>query len=456
VDDPVFDPWGFEAEVLAGNIGGRLKDRPEARDSSRRHAGDVDALEDERWDGSIAPAPLFALAVTVLLALSSVVYNEPAPSDLLFPPILAIALVTGHMLSPLRMPGIFLGSMALFLLANYGSLISAWEWDVGYSWYYLAVTFYMLAYFVFFAGFVGRFGGRGIRILCDGYLLAAMLTASIGVLAAFHVLPNSEMFFRDGAMMRIKSTFKDPNVFAPFLVGAILLGLSVLVHARRVQVRYLIVVAFSLAGVMLAFSRGAWVHLVASLSVYLVLEVFVVRAPQVKRRLVGGLTIVSPLLIGGLVVLVLSTDLGSYLVDRLAYQAYDNERFGNQRFALELADRSLFGIGPGQYTFPRFPLDIHNLYLRVLVENGLIGLLALLAFLASSVFYGLAGVFRRGPYVGMYTASVAVIIGILVESMVIDTLHWRHFFFFLSIPVGLSMFERSLTAEPATETSSLP
>ena len=39
----------------------------------------------------------------------------------------------------------------------------------------------------------------------------------------------------------------------------------------------------------------------------------------------------------------------------------------------------------------------------------------------------------RGALVG-----VAVMVGALVESMVIDTLHWRHLFFFLGVGLGLS------------------
>ncbi|MDH3207236.1 MAG: hypothetical protein OEO79_11525 [Gemmatimonadota bacterium] len=423
--------------------------------SSGYAAGLVEGLEYEER-ASVAPAPLVALAVTLLLATSSFVSVEPALCDILFGPVLVLVLITGHMVSPLRLPGVFLGSIIVFMLANYASMASAWAWDVGDSWFYLAVTLYMLAYFVFFAGFLGRFGQRGMEIMRDGYLLAALITATIGVLAAFHILPNSEAYFRDAALTRVKSTFKDPNVFAPFLVGAVFLGAAALVHAERMKIRYLLVVVLSLIGVTLSFSRGAWVHLAVSLVAYLAMELILVRRQVVSRRLLGGLAFVSPVLVAGVFALLVTTDLGSYLVQRLSFQSYDADRFANQFFALELADRNLLGIGPGQYMFPRFSLDIHNLYLRVLVENGVVGLLALLTLLGASLFYGLAGVLRRGPNVGTYTASVAVIMGIMVESLVIDTLHWRHFFFFLSIPVGLMMYERSRPAEAADGLSALP
>lgn len=402
------------------------------------------------------PAPIVARSIIVLLALSSVVMVEPAPSDILFPPVFALTLVTGHMVSPLRLPGVFIASIGVFALANYASVVSAWDWERGYAWFYLSVTLYLLATFVFFAAFVGKFGQHAIRILRDGYLIAAAITAGIGLLASLHILPNSEMFFLDASLLRIKSTFKDPNVFAPFLVGAVFLGLTAVVHAERVRPRYLIVVGLSLAGITLAFSRGAYVHLVVSLVAYVLMELVLVREDRASRRLIGGLIFVSPLMIAGLVLLLSSTDLGSYLVERLSYQSYDRDRFSNQLSSLEVADRNFFGIGPGQYAWPRYPLAIHSLYLRVLVENGVIGFIALMTMLGASLFYAIAGVLRRGPHVGVYVASLAVISGILVESFVIDTLHWRHFFFFLSLPVGLTVFERGVRPDEGPAPPDLP
>jgi hypothetical protein len=48
----------------------------------------------------------------------------------------------------------------------------------------------------------------------------------------------------------------------------------------------------------------------------------------------------------------------------------------------------------------------------------------------------------RGPYQDVYVCCIAILAGILVNSLVIDSLHWRHFFLFLAIPVGLARYER--------------
>ena len=116
------------------------------------------------------PSRLVTMAILIQLGASSVVMVEPALCDILFPPVFAL-------------------------------------------------TIYLLLYVVFLAGFLGKFGEPGMRVVRDGYQIAAVIAAGIGILASLHVLPNSQIFFRDASMVRVQSTFKDPNVFAPFLVA---------------------------------------------------------------------------------------------------------------------------------------------------------------------------------------------------------------------------------------------
>ena len=410
------------------------------------------------WDGDVPAAqPTFfvSLSVLVLVATSSFVMQEPALCDVLFPPVFVLTMVTGHMMSPLKLPAVFTVSLVTFALANYASIVFARDWAYEYAWFYLGVTVYLLVYFVFFAAFVGRFGEPAYRVVRNGYLIAAGLAAAIGVLAVFRVLPNSEIFFRDASMVRVQSTFGDPNVFAPFLVGAILLVLVPLVHGERMRLIHVAVLGLCLAGVALSFSRGAWLHLAISLVVFVAFELFVIGDRRANHRLMVGLVIGAPLGVGALALLLLNADLDAYLFDRLSFQAYDRTRFGNQYLTLELADQFLFGLGPGQFTAPRFTQDAHNVYLKVLIENGVVGLLAMLSLMFGSLFYGVAGVFRRGRVAPEHAACVAILVGVMVESLVIDTLHWRHLFLFLGLPVGLMLFERSRERGPAPPSFSL-
>lgn len=93
---------------------------------------------------------------------------------------------------------------------------------------------------------------------------------------------------------------------------------------------------------------------------------------------------------------------------------------------------------------------MHNLYLRVLVENGWLAFLGWGLFLSGWLIASYHGSIRSGRFVVDYVVAVSVVAGILVESLVIDTLHWRHFFLFLAVPVGLLEHEKKtlLTSQP--------
>mgnify|MGYP006879619152 CR=1 FL=1 len=163
---------------------------------------------------------------------------------------------------------------------------------------------------------------------------------------------------------------------------------------------------------------------------------------RVMGRLVGlGVPVV---VLGGLGLAVLLTQAGldSFLSERLSFQSYDNDRFNNQFNALMVAVDNPLGIGPGQWEFPRYAFATHNLYIRVLVETGCIGLLGLLGFVGGCILTSLRGIQRNSRFVGVHVASFAVLVGTFFESIVIDTLHWRHLFVAMALPVGLDAYER--------------
>jgi O-antigen ligase len=412
------------------------------------------ALE-ERPAATEEPSRLVAIALLVQVASSSVVMMEPAVCDVLFLPTFVLTVITGQLMSPTRLPRLFVVGLLMFVLANYASVLATRTYGHTEPLFYMVVTIYLLVYTTYMALFLGKFGGSGMRIVRDGYQIAAVIAAGIGVLASLHVLPNSEIFFRDASMVRVQSTFKDPNVFGPFLIGALLMSLPPLIRSRRFVARHLIVIGLCLTGVTLAGSRGAYVHFVVSIVVYLALEFLIIGNARANRRLVVGMVSVAPVLAVAVLFLLVKTDIGPYLLDRLTLQAYDQQRFSNQWTAFSLAQEYPFGIGPGAYTSPRFLQDVHNLYLKVLVENGVLGLVGLLFMVAASLFYGLAGVFRRGPNAGMQAALVAVLAGIMVESIVISSIHWRHFFLFMGLPIGLTLFERARDEREAANPSFL-
>lgn len=78
-----------------------------------------------------------------------------------------------------------------------------------------------------------------------------------------------------------------------------------------------------------------------------------------------------------------------------------------------------------------FGTSPHNLYLRIWFENGFLGLVGYLAFIAMSLGQLYQYFKRTGSSLAL--VAYASILGILLNSMFIDTLHWRHFWALLTL-----------------------
>lgn len=382
---------------------------------------------------------LLAVSVWATFATSGIVMVEPAPCDVLFVFTLVLALVTGH--APVASyAGVSVQATGLgFLGVSTATMMLAY--DTASTLRFQAITVYLFLVFGLITALIERYGEAFLRVAWSGLLATLLLTCSVAVLARYHLIPHAEIFFRDDSGMRIKSTFKDPNVFGPFVAAGATLLLAEMVRLPRIGVLRLAAFGLSCFCLLLAFSRGAWVNFAVGLAVFAGLMLLVVREAVFTARLLRLGMAVGVLCVPLLGVLLLQTNLLEYLQSRLSLQGYDSERFSTHARALDVATVEVFGIGPGQWVDKRFGIATHNLYLRVLTETGWLGLMSFLAFVLAATTAGIQGLRRRGRYAVWYAAALAVLAGTLVESLVIDTLHWRHFFWFLALPVGLLAHE---------------
>jgi O-antigen ligase len=177
-----------------------------------------------------------------------------------------------------------------------------------------------------------------------------------------------------------------------------------------------------LLGMIFSASRGAWANLAVGLGVLLV--VLALRRGGGRKVLLAlVLALVAGVLVGGAVSL---SGSGDFLSDRARVQSYDADRFGAQAAGLEPAQRYPFGVGPGQFELVA-PISAHSTYVRVFAEQGLPGILAFLTLvlftLGAAVANAVAG---RDTYGIGSAALLGAWCGLLVNSFVIDTLHWRH------------------------------
>ena len=202
-----------------------------------------------------------------------------------------------------------------------------------------------------------------------------------------------------------------PNHLAGLLEVVGILGLSMLCWSRwpvwgKLLVGYATLVCY--AGIVLTGSRGGYISVVASLIVFALLSVFMLRAAGARSLLrIGGA--------GFLVVLVALAALfwtfqkSDFLIDRARSVGIQEKfRIDLSRAAIEQWRLSpLIGTGSGTYLFygRKFrsenvqtdPIYVHSDYLQLLSEYGAIGLAAFLPFLLVHVRRGCVNVHRLGP-----------------------------------------------------------
>jgi len=112
-------------------------------------------------------------------------------------------------------------------------------------------------------------------------------------------------------------------------------------------------------------------------------------------------------------------------------------RFGRYALGFQVALDEPFGIGPLQFTRLFFPEDPHNTFLNAFMAGGWFAGFAYLTLSAVTVLMSTRFVFVRTPWQPIYHAVYAAYLGVVVESLIIDIDHWRHYFLILGVLWGL-------------------
>jgi len=177
-----------------------------------------------------------------------------------------------------------------------------------------------------------------------------------------------------------------------------------------------------LLGVTLAFSRAAYLNV--AIGVLVMLAVLTLRRGGAGK---AGALLAIVLSAGGIVAATLVfTGSTGFLEERTQLQSYDTERFSAQRTGIELAEKHPLGIGPGQFELIS-PVATHSTYIRTLAEQGLLGFISFFAVAAITLLLAIRNALRGWHTYGIGSAALlAAWCGILTNSLVIDSLHWRH------------------------------
>lgn len=365
---------------------------------------------------------LFDGIVVLLMALGSVVFVEPAPFDLLIVLLVPIALLLRRLAIP-RSSSFVLVCVAVFVLSNAISLLAAH--NLGAALRFAAITLYLIITWAFVLGLVGKQGERAVRIVMLGWSAGALVSAALAIAGYFRVLPLYDIVSPGG---RMQGLFKDPNVFGAFLVPPAVWAAARLVSLERtVRAGWVATLVVCVAGVFLSYSRGAWISLGVAMPVFFGLRLAGVGTRRTRLATLLAVPVAAVLLAIALNHLIQLGVVQEMLEQRVGLQAYDTDRFATQRDAFEIATRTPFGIGPGQSELV-FHRAAHNSYVHGLVENGFLGGLSLTAVMIGSLLRATwIALAIREPRMQVAMALVAASLAALcVESLVIDSIHWRH------------------------------
>lgn len=309
------------------------------------------------WDDAL-PTPVSAFSVTKILGLLLIG---------------AWAMRAVRATEPLRLPGT-LTAVTVMWLAIGTSLITSTDQQAGL----LKTASYVL--FILFFFIVVQL----VRELDDVRRVVRVFCASATISAGYGIY-----LFLIGDVARASGPITDPNGFAFVISAALPLTGYLLANDRGRRALWFVAFAIISGAVLASLSRGSLV----ALAVLAVWGVLTGRVP-VRGALLAGAVIVSMAALG--------FALFGPLVQRQV-QSHSNFAAKNvtsrQAFwsgALRMAsDRPLTGVGPGRFGAEaqnyvhnnpialRDPV-VHNTYLEVLAEDGVVALFALLAFLGGT------------------------------------------------------------------------
>lgn len=359
----------------------------------------------------------FEAIVALGFVLFGVVFVEPAPPDLVFGVAIAVAVVTGRF-SLRRVPPLVGGLLGLFLVLNVLSAVEAI--DFGRAGVFFFITAYLVVFSIWLTSWID--GPARARLVVRALLVAAVVSAIVGSLAPFLPFPAADAWHSGG---RAKGFFEDPNVFGPFLVLPALILVEELLHPRLLRARRatkLLLFLVLAVGILFAYSRAAWLN--AGVGALTMVAVFALRRGGGRKAAVLLATIVGSMFV--LAATIAASGSGDFLQERARFQVYDTERFAAQESGVALVAAHPFGIGPGQFEGV-VGYAAHSTYIRALAEQGLLGVLTVIALLLGTLLFA-----TRNAVVGRDTfgvgsaALLAAWCGILANSVFVDTLHWRH------------------------------
>ncbi|MBV7505574.1 O-antigen ligase family protein [Bacillus sp. sid0103] len=370
---------------------------------------------------------LFALSVGFQL-------NDPSPYEIMFCLMILLFLVKRIPFNREMLNNFLLLMLFLFVLFGTFSIFFSINIHKAAAWHLITVYLVLSA----FSLVLIIKNDKQLVYFLKGYVVGAVVNSMLGVIG--YLAGKSQ-----GRGNRLEGFFQDPNIFSPFVVIAILLVIedSVAPNLFKSKIFKFLSIVLMVGALVLAMSRAGWINFAIALALYAGVKIL-------KRQLRLGF-VIKFLLVPFSVLLSIpfifpGLNFMNQLKDRTTLQSYDNDRFGANYFTLKVAENHPFGIGPGEITSIYY-MDTHNTYLRLFAEYGWFSGIFLILF-----FLFLTGVLLKRSLshdrrdFNLYLVLLCSLVGTLVNIIVVDALHWRHFWVLIALCYYLIFFKK----EPAT------
>jgi O-antigen ligase len=367
----------------------------------------------------------YETAIAIGLLLMGIVRFEPAPPDMAFAVIMSVAAMTGRFRLN-RVPLLVRWIVGLLLVVNLLSMMDVVSTSTAVR--FLFITVYLVIFSLWLTGYVDS--ASRARLVVVTWLVIGVAEAIISAAALNLPVPGRSFILGsvDNAQ-RASGFFKDPNVFGPFLIPIALILLEQQIAPRsprllrmRGSTTWLCLLALTL-GILLSYSRAAWLNF--ALALVIMLAALAMRKKGARRALRA---LSALLLIGGATAVILSATGSIGFLEHRAqlHQSYDNGRFAAQHLGWELGWTHPVGIGPGQFE-SYSPVAAQSTFVRVFSEQGPMALLLWVALLLVTLVLAVRNVAVGRDTYGIGSAALlGAWCGMILNSTVVDTLHWRH------------------------------
>ncbi len=371
------------------------------------------------------------------------VFIEPSPYEIVGVIAIFLFALTGLTLRPSLVP---LALLLIFMNIGYAiAVLPVSDQQKPVIW--VLVSIFLAGTTVFYAAMLGANTQARVDALMRGYVAGAIIASLVAIAAYFRLFGGkSEMFL---LYFRARGTFNDPNVLGAFLV---LPGMLIFhrILAGRLVIRSSLMLLVMLAALLLTFSRGAWGQFAFAALLMMVLTFVTTRSTNERIRIVL-VAVAGFMVIAAFVAALLSIDQVADLFKERASleQSYDTGhygRFGRYLLGADLALQHPLGVGPLQFS-RYFPEDPHNSYLNAFMSGGWLAGVAYPTLILISAVMGLRFVFVPTPWQATYHAVYVTFLGTALESVIIDSDHWRHYFLLIGVLWGLMAASRSFARQ---------